>query len=289
MSSPYRLLTPGAINPKTAKGLALGVYTCVLHLAPHRLSGHNLCASASPGCIVACLNLAGHGGIGIASHAALVASVQERAQHADARSRIRGVSNSVQEARMRRSRLWFADRPRFLEQLVRDIELALTHARRAHLRLAVRLNGTSDVPYELYPVVRKGRLYPHIFAAFPRVQFYDYTKHIKRLRDHASGKRVLPHNYHLTFSLSEVNRAEAAEALSLGFNVAAVWRDRALVEAAMREGYTLEGVRHDVMDGDASDLRYRDAAGRDGRPGAIVGLYVKGAQGKRDASGFVLD
>ena len=105
MSSPYRLLTPGDTNPKTAKGRALGVYTCVLHLAPHKLSGHNLCASASPGCIVACLNLAGHGGIGIGSHAA----------------RIRGVSNSVQEARMRRSRLWFADRPLFLSQLVRDI------------------------------------------------------------------------------------------------------------------------------------------------------------------------
>jgi hypothetical protein len=284
MSSPYRLLTPGDTNPKTAKGRALGVYTCVLHLAPHKLSGHNLCASASPGCIVACLNLAGHGGIGIGSHAA----------------RIRGVSNSVQEARMRRSRLWFADRPLFLSQLVRDIELALTHARRARLRLAVRLNGTSDVPYELYPVMRRGRVYPHIFAAFPRVQFYDYTKHIKRLRDHAGGKRILPRNYHLTFSLSETNRADAAAALAMGFNVAAVFRDRARVETAMRDGYTLGGVRHDVIDGDESDLRYRDGeafrrrdAGENqaahGEPGRIVGLYVKGAQGKRDTSGFVLD
>jgi hypothetical protein len=244
----------------------------VLHLAPHKLSGHNLCASASPGCIVACLNLAGHGGIGIGSHAA----------------RIRGVSNSVQEARMRRSRLWFADRPLFLSQLVRDIELALTHARRARLRLAVRLNGTSDVPFELYPVVRKGRLYPHIFAAFPRVQFYDYTKRIKRLRDHAGGKRILPHNYHLTFSLSETNRADAAAALAMGFNVAAVFRDRDRVEVAMRDGYALEGVRRDVIDGDESDLRYKDQAAH-GEPGRIVGLYAKGAQGKRDASGFVLD
>jgi hypothetical protein len=221
---------------------------------------------------VACLNLAGRGGVGIASHAA----------------RIRGVSNSVQEARMRRSRLWFADRPRFLSALVRDIELALVHARRARLRLAVRLNGTSDVPYELYPVVRKERAYPHIFAAFPRVQFYDYTKHIKRVRDHASGKRVLPANCHLTFSLSETNHADAAAALAMGFNVAAVWRDRALVEIAMRDGYTLGDVRHDVIDGDESDLRYKDQAAH-GEPGRIVGLYVKGAQGRRDTSGFVLD
>jgi hypothetical protein len=59
--SQYELLTVG--NPKTAKGKELGYAVAVLHLAPSTLSGHNVCPMASDGCIAACLNTAGRGGI----------------------------------------------------------------------------------------------------------------------------------------------------------------------------------------------------------------------------------
>ena len=41
---------------------------------------------------------------------------------------------------------------------------------------AVRLNGTSDLPWEAYPVCIDGTTYPNVMAAFPDVAFYDYSK-----------------------------------------------------------------------------------------------------------------
>lgn len=56
-----KLLTVG--NPKTEKGEKLGYWTAVLHLAPARLSGHEVCPGATIGCRAACLNTAGRGGL----------------------------------------------------------------------------------------------------------------------------------------------------------------------------------------------------------------------------------
>ena len=48
-------------NPKLAKGAKLGVLSKPHNLAPGKESGKwNLCSSASPGCLIACLNTAGN-------------------------------------------------------------------------------------------------------------------------------------------------------------------------------------------------------------------------------------
>ena len=48
-------------NAKLEKSLGYGWRSFGLHLAPHKLSGKNLCSHASLGCIESCLNKSGHG------------------------------------------------------------------------------------------------------------------------------------------------------------------------------------------------------------------------------------
>lgn len=130
-------------NTKTAKGEAAGFLTLILHLAPARLSGHNVCPAASAGCAAACLNTAG-----------------------------RGRFARTQLARIAKTRRLFADRAGFMAELVRDIEAGVRKAERLGLTPVVRLNGTSDIRWETIPVDG----HRNIMARFPAVQFYDYTK-----------------------------------------------------------------------------------------------------------------
>lgn len=254
-SAPGSLLTTG--NPKVAKGEKLGVLTAIMHLAPEKVSGRNVCPHATAGCAAACLNTAGRGGIGLDSDGL----------------------NTIQAARIRRTRWFHRDRESFLVALVAEVAKHERSARKHGLAPAVRLNGTSDLPFECFPVERDGQTFPHIFAAFPAITFYDYTKWPARLRPLVAA---IP-NYSLTFSLAdgEKSELEASRALDAGINVAAVF--------AVRRGGNLPawhlvgGTIARVIDGDASDLRFRDP--QESR-GVVVGLRAKG-RAIHDRTGFV--
>lgn len=237
------LLTPDGYSPKLNKGRARNVASAVLHLAPAGLSGHNVCRWASDGCRAACLNTAGRGGI------------VPRA----------GGLNSIQKARIARTRWFFSDRPAFLAQLLGEIERHVRRARRQGMTPAVRLNGTSDIPWERVRLA-DGRT---VLDCFPDVQFYDYTKSVARALAHTAGQ--LPANYHLTFSRSEVNDLDVRAVLAAGGNVAAVF--------ARELPATWAGVP--VVNGDKDDLRFMDPAG------VVVGLKAKG-HARGEASGFVI-
>ena len=56
-----KLLSTG--NPKVLKGIKQGYNTYILHLAPAKLSGHEVCPKRTVGCTDSCLNLAGRGGM----------------------------------------------------------------------------------------------------------------------------------------------------------------------------------------------------------------------------------
>lgn len=243
---PNSLLTTG--NPKTDKGTKYGYLTAILHLAPHTVSGANVCAHATDGCAAACLNTAGRGGIGLDGDGL----------------------NSIQAARIRRTRFFRRDREGFVTMLAREIRNHVKRAERAGLIPAVRLNGTSDLPWER---IAFGD-HANVFDAFKDVQFYDYTKYPVRLRD------TTIENYHLTFSLAESNHSNAEAALAAGVNVAAVLRvpRNGDLPATVRFG----GRDRRVIDGDVSDLRFIDP------DGVIVGLRAKG-RAIHDTSGFVLD
>ena len=229
-----KLLTKGTSNPKTAKSdKRSGLETMILHMAPSKLSGFNVCTSASPGCIEACLNTAG-----------------------------RGNMDSVQKARIARTIMWFNNRPEFKVKITGELHAFVRRCDKLGNRGAVRMNGTSDILWE--------RQWPELFTMFPTLQFYDYTKHVKRC---LQGYK-LPPNYHLTFSRSETNQADCLRVLEAGrHNVAVVFDGKDFPP-------TWEGFP--TYSADEDDLRFLDP------PGGHVGcLYAKG-RGKRDETGFVL-
>ncbi len=222
-----KLLTEAASNSKTAKNSKYGRYlSYILHLAPSRVSGTNVCPMASKGCIATCLNTAG-----------------------------RGQFNSVQAARIRKTKLYVHQRDAFMNLLHTDLCAVVRKANKLRLKAVVRLNGTSDLDWTA------------TVSMYPEIQFYDYTKVIKRIRV------SLPPNYHLTFSRSEVNWTDCLEALVSGINVAVVFRG---VPPKAFNGVP-------VIDGDSHDLRFLDR-----RAPCIVALKAKG-KAKRDQSGFVVD
>lgn len=217
-------------NPKIQKGTKLGYLSFILHLAPATLSGKETCPKRTAGCTAACLNTAGRGGM----------------------FRKGEDTNIIQQARIRKTKMYFEQRDEFMAQLKKDIELGIKQAGKLGLTPVFRLNGTSDLSVEKWGIIEQ----------FPTVQFYDYTKVLGRKVSH------LP-NYHLTFSAADGNDADVAKAVAQGMNVAAVF-DK-LPETYMGK---------EVINADEHDLRFLDPKG------TIAGLKAKG-RAKKDTTGFV--
>lgn len=238
-----RLLSTG--NPKVLKGLKQGYNTYIMHLAPADLSGYQTCPKATAGCKAACLNTAGRGGM------------FKKGEN----------TNTIQQARIRKTKMFFENRQEFMADLVKDIELAIKQSVKKDLIPVIRLNGTSDLSFEKYEVVRNGVLYRNIFEAFSDIQFYDYTKIL--------GRKVNDiKNYSLTFSAADGNDNDVMKAIAQGYNIATVFGIKKT--EPMPEYYN--GLP--VFNGDESDLRFLDPKG------VVVGLYAKG-KAKKDTSGFV--
>lgn len=216
-------------NPKIQKGTKLGYLSFILHLAPATLSGKETCPKRTAGCTAACLNTAGRGGM------------FKRGEN----------TNMIQQARIRKTKMFFEARDAFMAQLEKDIKLGIKQAAKLGLTPVFRLNGTSDLSWEKYGIIEK----------FPGVQFYDYTKVLGRKVSH------LP-NYHLTFSAADGNDADVQKALGAGMNVAMVFD---------KLPDTYMGLP--VHDADEHDLRFLD-------PKGIAGLKAKG-RAKKDTTGFV--
>lgn len=220
----------GIANTKTMKGEKLGFRTYIMHLAPSTLSGYQVCPMASPGCASACLNLSGMGRF-----------------------------SNVQAARIAKTKWFFEDRAGFMAQLVKEIRSAKKACAKLGLTPVFRLNGTSDIRWEIIPVLE----FRNVMEAFPSVQFYDYTK--------IPNRRDVPSNYHLTFSRSETNHLESLQTLSSGMmNVAVVFDE---IPAKWM------GVK--VVDGTETDLRFLDDKA------VVVGLKANG-KAKKDTSGFTI-
>ena len=218
-------------NYKTVKGEKYGILTGILYLAPAKLSGFEVCPKRSEGCTASCLYSAGMGAF-----------------------------SNVQKARIQKTLFYFGDRPKFLELIKEDIKKLQKQAKKDGQKLAIRLNGTSDLNWMQHD----------IFSSFPEVQFYDYTKVFNRLT------KEIPSNYHLTFSKSENNDSECIQALKLGFNVAVVF------DTKKGEALPASWNGFPVYDGDDTDTRFLDPKG-----GYVIGLRAKG-QAKKDISGFVV-
>lgn len=229
-----KLLTTA--NAKILKSKGRGYLTFGLHLAPSTLSGFNTCSCASNGCKAACLNTAG-----------------------------RGVYSKVQNARIKKTLLFFQERESFMALLFKEIGLAVAKAARKGFIPCFRLNLTSDLPWECIKWQGQSPM-----QAFPKVQFMDYTKSPQRMTRFLSGD--FPKNYNLCFSRSESNGVLCPPILRSKGNVAIVFRGTL---PAKWRGFK-------VIDGDIDDLRFLD------RKGSVVGLKQKG-KAKKDTTGFVLE
>jgi hypothetical protein len=223
-----KLLSTG--NPKLIKGEKKGYLSFVLHLSPANVAGYETCPKRTEGCTAACLNTAGRGGMFKP-----------------------GGTNTIQEARKRKTRMFFEQRDEFLVALEADIRKGIKQAEKKGMIPAFRLNGTSDIAWEKYGIIQK----------FPEVQFYDYTKIRNR-------KVAALSNYHLTFSKADGNDMDVRLAASAGMNVAVVFKD-------VPDSY----IGRTVIDGDDTDLRFLDPKG------VVVGLKAKG-RARKDTSGFVV-
>lgn len=225
-------------DTKTVKGSAYGVRTGILYLAPASQSGvMNVCAMATEGCKSGCLFTAGRGQFDVRTI----------------------------ETRIRKTIFLNQCRQEFVDRLRQEIARHERLCIRDGVKCAVRVNGTSDLPW----------LSLAMAAEFPNVQFYDYTKF-----PHA-WTRVRP-NYSLTFSHSESNESECLSALAHGVNVAVVFDVKTGIKGRREAGElpaTWNGYK--VVDGDVTDLRFLDASG------VVVGLRAKG-QAKKDVAGFVV-
>lgn len=228
LNGKLKLLSVGT-NAKTVKGDGEEALTAIMYLAPHDMSGYEVCPSSSEGCRNVCLVTAG-----------------------------RGSMTSVQQARIRKTKLFFEDNDTFIKTLLSDIQIFNTFCQDMDVQGYVRLNGTSDILWEDYGFIEK----------FPDLRFYDYTK------IHGRDISMYP-NYRLTFSRSENHTEEdIRSAIKQGHNVAIVF-DK------LPKTY----LDIPVIEGDLSDLRWEDPSG------VIVGLVAKGKAKKatkEEDRGFVI-
>jgi hypothetical protein len=206
--------------------------TSIMYALPAMQSGHNACGD-SGACAQVCIDTTGR-------------------------------MPMVRQAREHRSDLFYNDRAAFGEQLISETQGDIRRNDKKGLKTAQRLNGTTDYAWEHIRFDGQSMM-----DRFPDVQFYDYSKSVKRARQHLSG--AMPDNYHLTFSRSENTQDSlVVELVEAGQNVAVVF------DVVPETWLGLE-----VINGDKHDLRFTDPVG------VVVGLKSKG-KARKDTSGFVV-
>jgi len=220
------LITEPTANAKLAK--SIGYYNAGISLAQAKLSGWNVCKASTPKCRKGCL-----GGTGRAEFTPMIT-----------------------QTRINRTKCLATNPNAFWSILRTEMAKVDRAAKRLGVTVAFRPNILSDIDWHT--------LFPEMFELFPHWNFYSYTKVKSKVRKYI--ERVLPSNYHVTYSWSE--RAEMAyvqEIAASGVNIAVPFYDAKSLKPIIPAKWN--GL--DVIDGDKSDLRFLD------RKGVIVGLKVK--------------
>jgi len=228
--------------------------TGILYLSPNTQSGVNLCPYASAGCIKDCLNDSGRLWM----------------------ETVASQSSGKPTARLLRTWQYLADRQGFLAKLDKDIKRLQRIGRKKHRKIAIRLNGTSDL------------IWDDVISSYPKIQFYDYTKNEERYIDYIQGK--LAPNYHLTFSASEHTDigewfTRIANYTKDGCATIAIPFNPIAYRNILNDGYFVDnrGNYIPVYDGDKTDNRFLDDKI------GIIALKAKGNKWRTNCTGFVRD
>jgi hypothetical protein len=239
-------LTPKLLGSsvKVKAGESLGVISSVVYLAPAgELFGaegsgrRTLCPKASPECEAACLG----------------------------RKAGRMIMRPMERARAWKAALFLGDRALFRALLLAEAEAFARKARKAGMRSAIRVDGSSDTGegQRLHAALRAAGV-DHV---------WDYSKVLGR------ALRAIGGEYSLTFSFSGHNVAESLEVLRAGGGVAVVF------SSAKGEALPSAWNGFPVVDGDVSDARFLDRS-HNGAPasgGYVVGLRFKAAARRAEA------
>lgn len=223
---------------------ANGTVTYCLYLAPWNLSSYQVCPGGLH-CHKFCLNGSGRNKGDILA---------------------KGVEGSrINKARIKRTRLFYENKPLFMQLLIHEIKKTQNYAKKHHMEFSVRLNGTSDLSPEAF--VYNGK---NILEIFPKVTFYDYTKVPNRF------KLVEKYsNYYLTFSYDGYNWNDCEIALQKNINVAVVF--------ANQEMLPMKFAGYPVCDGNLWDMRYLDPKGH------VVGLHYHVTAANYDSNGKYIE
>lgn len=175
-------------SSKIAKSEKYEELTYVLYLAPHTLSGYNVCPQATEHCKASCLFESGHNRIDIHE-------------------------NRITQSRITKTKLYFEHRDFFSAWVFAEIEMYQRKAANLGYKFSVRLNGTSDINPE---TIKVNGL--NVFQKFPNTQFYDYSKVLNRMKLLTKYP-----NYDLTYSFSGDNWLQCEVALMNNMRVAVVF------------------------------------------------------------------
>tara|TARA_Y100001937_G_scaffold121168_1_gene179549 strand:- start:509 stop:1318 length:810 start_codon:yes stop_codon:yes gene_type:complete len=166
--------------------------------------------------------------------------------------------NKSQLAMTRRTIQYLTDPDGFKERLRAEI------LKNKKDNYCIRLNGTSDIDWS------------DLISSLPDVQFYDYSKVLKRV------ERNKLNNYHLTYSASFVSNKmvnETKKAFNLGLNIALPLNTKeAKGEFKRPTSITINGERRKLNNFDTTDLRFLD------ENGSIGTLLRKGSSIKQRLS-----
>ena len=223
-------LEHGIIN-RNSKLLKGDNFNVGVELLPSDLSGKNLCAGAGA-CKFSCIAFSGKGNL------------------LRYKSILSGKLTPPLMSKLMRTKLLNEDPEFFYDQLHYELLGCMRIAMIKGVKLAVRLNTTSDVDFSGF------------IASHPDIQFYDYTK---------IWNRIGGPNHHITYSASEKTSEKAIQkAISQGKTVAVIFK---------KVPTEWKGIP--VVSGDESDDRYNDISG------SILGLKYKFTMGKNVVADFV--
>lgn len=232
-------------STKVEKGEAFGWRTFISYQVP---GGAN-CPWASAGCKALCLG--------------------ENSGHFQAAQGVARKAQAARTARMR-SLLHAGGLTAAAQAFVADLP---RKPKGGWSKVAIRVNGTSDLPLLADAVERAAR------ERGVEARFYDYTKSLRAALAWVKGTSKV----HRTFSLSEGNWADARTVLAAGGNVAAIVESSEVAEL-LAEYLGAAG----IVDGDEHDLRFLDPDQRGKGPGFLVVLTPKGKRARLDGTGMVV-
>lgn len=245
------LLAPDNSNAKLGKNsqYETDYVTYILYMSPHDTvfkflsrSG-TLCPMASNGCKRLCLSQGGRAKMD--------------------KSELMGVSG----ARLRKTTYYVLYRDAFILHLKREIDRIKKKLKTQGKRLALRLNGTTDVSWD------------SLIKVYPDVLFYDYSAVPKR-----AIKQSQYENYHVTFSRKESNDSTCLNMLHNGINVAIPFQ--ADIYNSIGDTMVYQGETFKVVDGSAHDMRFLDPTDS---KGYIIKLKeIKTKKSKNDTDGFIV-